>query len=98
MGEGEKGIKRNTKIKKVHHSCINQKQNKERKSTSTGRHKKKKKGKERRVFMLAVKMEKQQKDKEDNPCQSRLVQGKNKETKTKEQGLRGYLNCICRER
>jgi len=48
--------------------------------------------------MLAVKMEKQQKDKEDNPCQSRLVQGKNKETKTKEQGLRGYLNCICRER
>jgi hypothetical protein len=27
MGEGEKGIKRNTKIKKVHHRCINQKQN-----------------------------------------------------------------------
>jgi len=45
MGEGEKGIKRNTKIKKVHHSCINQKQNKERKSTSTGRHKKKKREK-----------------------------------------------------
>jgi hypothetical protein len=35
MGEGEKGIKRNTKIKKVHHSSINQKQNKERKRTGT---------------------------------------------------------------
>jgi hypothetical protein len=33
--------------------------------------------------MLAVKMEKQQKDKEDSPCLSRLVQGTNKETKTK---------------
>jgi len=40
MGGGEKGIKRNTKIKKVHYRCINQKQNIERKSTSTDRHKK----------------------------------------------------------
>jgi hypothetical protein len=38
--------------------------------------------------MLAVKMERQPKDKEENPFLSRLVQGKNlknKETKTKGQ-------------
>jgi hypothetical protein len=44
--------------------------------------------------MLALKIEKQQKDKEDSPCLSCLMQGKNKETKTKGQGSRGYLNAF----